>query len=65
MNERLTVRVNITNRVNAYAEELYDKLVPIFKPLVGSKVVKSTGELVAKIARQMPELRGTRWLMAV
>lgn len=44
------------NKANQYGIELYEKLVAIFKPLVGQKIEKADGTLLAKIQKLIPEL---------
>jgi len=56
---RLTAKVKAVNRANAYAQELYERLMPIFEPLVGEKILKQDGALLAKIMKLMPELPNT------
>ncbi len=56
MNARLEAKVKAINDANAYAPELYAKLIPIFAPYVGQKIIKADGSLIAKIEKQIPEL---------
>lgn len=58
-NAVLAARVKGVNRAHAYAKKLYEQLVPIFKPLVGTKIFKADGTLLQKIKEQLPELSCT------
>ena len=53
---RLAAKVKAQNTANLHGNELYVKLVPIFTPLIGQKILKADRSLLAKIAQQMPEL---------
>ena len=55
MNERLEAKVKATNNAHRYAMELYDKLAPLFADMVGHKVTKQDGSLMAKFAKLLPE----------
>ncbi len=54
--EKLTARVAAVNKANAYANELYVKLADYFRPLVGQKILKADGSLLAKIEKDLPEM---------
>jgi hypothetical protein len=47
--DRLKARVRAVNAANLYAAELYKKLVAVFEPFVGQKILKADGTLLAKI----------------
>ncbi len=51
----LTAKVQAVNEANAYALTVYDLVIPIFTPLVGQKVEKAGGDLLAKLQKLMPE----------
>ena len=53
---RLSPKVKAVNVANAYGIELYDKLAAVFTPLVGCKIEKADGTLLAKVAKLMPSL---------
>jgi hypothetical protein len=58
MNDReltLAAKVKATNKANAYAMEIYDKLAAVFAPLVGQKIEKADGSLLAKVQKLLPE----------
>lgn len=57
--DRLIPKVAAVNKANAYALELYKKLVPIFEPLVGSMIEKKDGSLLAKVEKLLPEFKFT------
>ena len=52
----LEARVRGVNRANAFANELYPKLVALFTPLIGQKILKADGTLLAKIQKQVDDL---------
>ena len=54
-NERTEAHVRAVNMANAAAIELYPKLAELFRPLVGTKIEKVDGTLLAKIAMTLPE----------
>ena len=56
MNEKLAAKVKATNKANQTAIELYPKLVAVFRPLIGQKIVKIDGSLLTKIADLLPPL---------
>lgn len=64
---RLKCRVIAVNRCNEEAMKLYDKLVEIFKPLVGQKILKTDGTYLEKIKKLVGELNNdsTRHLWIV
>jgi hypothetical protein len=49
--KRLEARVRATNRANAYANELWGRLINVFKPFEGMKIEKVGGSLLAKIQK--------------
>jgi hypothetical protein len=53
---KLEARIKAVNAANAYAMELYDTLSAVFAPLVGSKIEKVDGDLLARIKSQVPAL---------
>jgi hypothetical protein len=55
MNERLAAKVKATNNAHRYAMELHNKLAPIFADLVGHKLTKQDGSLMAKFEKLLPE----------
>jgi hypothetical protein len=52
----LTAKVIAVNRVNLVANEIYPKLVEVFKPYVGQKLFKATGGFLKKIEEIIPSL---------
>jgi hypothetical protein len=54
--ESLTAKVAAVNRANEYATRLYAALVEQFTPLVGQKILKADGTLLAKYAGLVPNL---------
>jgi hypothetical protein len=60
---RLETKVKAFNAAHQFANELYPKLAAVFTPLVGCKVVKVDGSLLAKVASQLPEMPNTHNLM--
>jgi len=56
MNEILTANVRAVNRANEYGATLYRTLAELFRPLVGTQVLKKDGTLLAKIKALLPEL---------
>ena len=57
--ERLALKVQAVNAANAYANGLAPCLAEIFAPLVGQKVTKADGTLLAKVAKLLPKLPNT------
>src|SRR4051812_4379610 len=55
MNPVLEAKVKAVNAANKYGHELYNSLVPIFKPLIGCKIEKQDGQLLKSIQKQLPE----------
>lgn len=55
-NSKLQARVEGINKCHAYANGLYERLIEIFRPLVGCKIEKADGTLLKKIADQLPQL---------
>ena len=51
----LDAKVKAVNKANAYATKLYPMLASVFKPLVGQKVLKADGSILAKYAKLMPD----------
>ena len=47
--ERLAAKVEAHNILHEAANSMYEQLVPIFKPLLGCKVIKADGYLLSKI----------------
>lgn len=56
MNELLRARVRALNKAGELANELYPKLLEVFKSHVGEKVFKKDGGLLAKFEKLLPEL---------
>lgn len=56
----LEAKVAAVNAANKAANELYDSLVEVFRPLVGQKILKADGSLMAKVQKLMPSLPDTR-----
>jgi hypothetical protein len=54
--EKLTAKVAAVNRANEYAARLYAALVEKFAPLVGQKILKVDGTLLAKYEGLVPVL---------
>lgn len=50
----LTAKVIAVNRVNSVANEIYPKLVEVFKPYVGCKLFKTNGGFLKKIEDIVP-----------
>jgi hypothetical protein len=55
MTKILEARVKLVNRAHAYAKELHTKLLEVFTPFVGTKVVKVDGTLIEKIKKLVPD----------
>ena len=55
----LNAKIIATNKANAYANELYEKLVTVFKPLVGQQIMKKDGTLLAKYEKLLPTFVNT------
>jgi len=53
----LECRVAARNNANAYAAEIYPKLVAVFASLVGQKLFKANCNLFEKIQKSLPDLR--------
>jgi hypothetical protein len=51
----LALRVQGINQANEYAKTLYTQLQEIFEPLVGQKIWKADGTLLAKFAKLLPK----------
>jgi hypothetical protein len=52
--EHLKAKIRAVNRANAYAEQLSNTLIPIFKELIGKKV-KKVGGLTIKVKSLLPD----------
>ena len=57
--ETLKARVAAVNRGNDYANKLYRELTNIFRPLVGQKILKADGTLLAKYQPLLPHFPST------
>ena len=53
--EELQANIDAQNEAGTYAKQLYAQLLPIFKPLVGTKILKANGSVIAKIKISLPE----------
>lgn len=51
---QLQARITATNRANAKANELWHTLATAFQPLVGKKILKQDGNLLAKYENLLP-----------
>jgi hypothetical protein len=58
----MAARVKARNNANAEANRLYEVLAAIFAPLVGQKILKVDGQLLAKYAGLLPEFPSTNTL---
>lgn len=56
--DRLTARVKVMNGANKIANEMYVILAKKFAPLVGKKILKADGTLMAKYADLEPPANG-------
>jgi len=56
-------KVEAVNAANEHANKLYAELVKIFEPLVGQKILKADGTLLAKVQALLPEFPCTPSLM--
>ncbi len=54
----LAAKVAAVNRANQVLKDLYPVFVAAFAPFIGSKVVKTNGNLMAKVSEAMPEIIG-------
>lgn len=59
---KLAVQIEATNIGHKRANELYKELVEIFRPLVGQKIQKADGNLLAKVEKLMPKIGYTHKL---
>ena len=57
--ERLRTRIVAVNRANDYGNKLYRELTNIFRPLVGQKILKADGQLLAKYQPLLPHFPNT------
>lgn len=55
MSNRLAAKVQAVNKANQYATTLYPTLVDIFRPLVGTKIIKADGSLLKKVQALVPD----------
>lgn len=53
--DALSAKVAAVNKANAYALEIYPRLRLVFEPLVGQKILKVDGTLLAKVEKLLPE----------
>ena len=53
---KLEAHVKAVNRVHKYTKELFATLRPIFEQLVGQKITKADGSLLAKVEKLLPKL---------
>ena len=61
--EQINLKVQAVNAANKMALELYPKLVEVFQPLVGKKILKADGTILEKYKKLMPELPNTPSMM--
>lgn len=59
---KLAAQIEATNIGHKRANELYKELVEIFRPLVGQKIQKADGNLLAKVEKLMPKIGYTHKL---
>jgi hypothetical protein len=52
----LAAKVEAINSCHKRANELYEELVPIFRPLIGQKMFKNDGSLLAKVEKLLPPM---------
>ncbi len=55
MNANLAAKVTAVNNANSFANDIAPKLAEAFKPLVGKKIVKADGSLLAKYTDLVPK----------
>lgn len=60
----LEARVRAVNTANRVAMELQTKLVEYFRPMIGCKILKVDGSLLASVQKGMPELPNESMLFA-
>lgn len=53
---KLAARVKAINTANKVANELHPQLLAVFSPLVGHKILKADGTLLAKIGALLPAM---------
>jgi hypothetical protein len=58
--DSLAAKISNQNLANATANDWQPRLIEIFKPLVGQKILKADGNLLAKIEKLIPPLPNTR-----
>jgi len=51
---KLAAQVIARNRCNTVANELYEQMIAIFRPLIASKVCLKSGEFTKKVRRLLP-----------
>jgi hypothetical protein len=56
MNNSLPARVEAVNLANSYANSLYPKLIEVFTPFVGQKIITQSGSLFNKIQNLVDKL---------
>jgi hypothetical protein len=56
MNTELEARVRGVNAANQYANDLHSRLVAVFRPFVGQKILTAPGDLLARIKRLVDAL---------
>ena len=54
----LKARVKARNAAHQYGNKIYAELVEIFCPLLGQKILKADGQLLAKIDKLLPDFPG-------
>ncbi len=53
--DKLAIRVRGVNRANDAGNKLYAQLAPIFKPLVGQKILKADGSFLKTVEKLIPK----------
>ena len=54
--DEMPAKVEAVNRCHEAANDLYDQLAPIFRPLIGQQMFKNGGHLLARIEKLLPKL---------
>jgi hypothetical protein len=56
MSTNLPAQIRAVNNAHNYANQLFPILREVFAPLVGTKILKATGELTEKVKKNIPVL---------